>query len=161
MRGQGEDDRGSVAARSFLEGLRTDQHADIEEDRRNRNDRNHRHHQRDDPEPCHDEDHDAGGGRVTDTAAHRFPAGMADINRIDIRVAHQAADQADNAIGGEHARGGVAIARDGSADDVVHRFDQIVNAERNRGDQNHAEIAETMKNVTDGGDRNRKTVAGN
>ncbi len=44
-------------------------------------------------------------------AAYRFPAGMADIDRVDDRVVHQAADQADDAIGGENARGGIGRRR--------------------------------------------------
>src|ERR1043166_7649313 len=58
---------------------------------------------------------------------------MADIDRIDERIAHQAADQADHAVGGEHARGRVFVARGLGAFDVIHGLDQIVDAERNRG----------------------------
>ncbi len=33
------------------------------------------------------------GRGVADAAAHRLPAGMADVNRIDVRIAHQAAER--------------------------------------------------------------------
>ena len=83
--------------------------------------------------------HDAGGGGVADSAAHRFPTGVADVDRIDVRIAHHAADQADNAVGGEHARGRITIARRRGADDVVHRFNQIINSKWNGGDENCGE----------------------
>ncbi len=53
----------------------------------------------------------------------------------------QAADQADDAVGGQHAGGGVVVAGGGGADDVVHRFDQIIDAERNGGDEDGLEEA--------------------
>ena len=65
---------------------------------------------------------------------------MADIDRIDERVAHQAADQADDAVRGENPRGRVLVPGRLGALDIVHGLDQIIDAERNRGDQDHAEI---------------------
>ena len=78
---------------------------------------------------------------------------MADIDRVDKRIAHQAADQADDAVGGEHAGRRVGVAGGFRALDIVHRFDEVIDAERNCGDQNHAEILEAREDVTDGGDR--------
>ena len=74
-----------------------------------------------------------------------FQPGMADVDGVDERVAHQAADQADDAVGGQHARGREAVAGDRRALDVVDRFDQIVDAERNRGDQDDAEELEAAR----------------
>ena len=142
-RGERRDDRhddgGRVPVRAFLERLRADQHADVEQDRRDRDDRDERRHQRDDAEPREHDDHDAGRGGVADAAAHRLPAGMADIDGVDVRIAHQAADEADHAVGREHARGRVFVAGRGGAHDVVHRFDEIVDAEGNRGDEDDAQ----------------------
>ena len=101
--------------------------------------------------------HDAGGGRVADAAAHRLPAGMADVDRVDERVAHQAADQADHAVGGQHARGREAVAGGRGALDVVHRLDEVVDAERDRGDQDDAEELEAAEDVADGRDRERRS----
>ena len=42
VRHEREDDRRRVAVRRFLEGLRADQHADVEQDRRDRDDRDER-----------------------------------------------------------------------------------------------------------------------
>ncbi len=147
---------GACALRRFLERLRADQHADVEQDRQDRDDRDERRQQRDDAEPGEHEDHDAGRRRIADAAAHRLPAGMADIDRVDERVAHQAADQADDAVGGQHARGREGIAGGRGALDIVHRLDEIVDAERDRGDQNDAEIFEAVEDMADGRDRERE-----
>ena len=102
---------GACSARRRLERLRADQHADVEQDRRDRDHRDDGEHQRDDAEPRQHDHHHAGRRRVADAAAHRLPAGMADIDRVDERVAHQAADQADDAVGGQHARGRIGDRR--------------------------------------------------
>ena len=105
-------------------------------------------------------DHDAGRGRIADPAAHRLPAGMADIDRVDEGVAHQAADQADDAVGGQDPRGRIFVAGGFRAFDVVHRLDQIVDAERDRGDQDDAEEFEAGEHLADRGDRYREAEAG-
>ena len=51
VRHQREDDRGRVALGRLLERLRADEHADVEQDRRDGDDRNQRRHHRDDAEP--------------------------------------------------------------------------------------------------------------
>ena len=147
MRRQRQHDRRRVRLRRALERLRANQHADVEQDRRDRDDRNDGQQQRDDAEPRQDDHHDAGRGRVADAAAHRLPARMADIDRVDERVAHQAADQADHAVGGQHARRRIGIAGGFGALDVVHRLDQIVDAERYRRDQDDAEIFESREKM--------------
>jgi hypothetical protein len=81
--------------------------------------------------------------------AHGFPARVPDIDRVDERIAHQAADQADDAVGGQHARGRVGVACRLGALHVVHRLDQIVDAEWDRGDQDHAEKLEAGEHVID------------
>ena len=149
MRRQRQDDGGRVLDGRGLERLRADQHADIEQDRRDRDDRHQRQQQRDDAEPGQDDDHQAGRGGIADAAAHRLPAGMADIDRVDERVAHQAADQADDAVGGEHPRGRIMIARGFRAFDIVHRLDQVVDAERDGGDQDDAEEFEAGEDMVD------------
>ena len=98
-----------------------------------------------------------GGGRVADAAAHRLPARMADVDGVDERVAHQAADQADHAVGGQHARGREAVARDRRALDVVHRLDQVVDAERDRGDQDDAEELEAREHVAERRERHARS----
>jgi hypothetical protein len=62
-----------------------------------------------------------------------------DINRVDEGIAHQATDQADNAVGSQDARGRIFVARRFRALDVVHGLDEIVDAERNCRDQDDAE----------------------
>jgi hypothetical protein len=84
---------------------------------------------------------------------------MADVNRVDERIAHQAADQADDAVGGQHTGGRILIARGLGAFDVVHRLDEIVDAERNRGDQDDPEEFEAREYLADGRDRHREAEA--
>ena len=78
---------------------------------------------------------------------------MADIDGVDERVAQQAADQADDAVGGQHARGREGVAGRRGALDVVHRLDEVVDAERDRGDQDDAEELEAAEDVADGRQR--------
>ncbi len=138
VRRQRQHDRRRVSGWRGLERLRADQHADVEQDRRDRDHRHQRQQHRDDAEPRQDDHHHARGGREADATAHRLPAGMADIDRVDERVAHQATDQADDAVGGQHARGGIVIARRFRALDIVHRLDQVVDAEGNGCHQDDA-----------------------
>src|SRR5208282_2306503 len=74
---------------------------------------------------------------------------MADVDGVDERIAHEATDQADDPVGREHLGRGKRVARRRGALDVVHRLDEIVDAEGNRGDQDHAEELEAGKDVTD------------
>ena len=149
MRRERERDRGRMMRRRGLERLRADQHADVEQDRRDRDQRDQRQHQRDDAEPGQHDHHDPGRGRIADPSAHRLPAGMADIDRVDEGIAHQAADQADDAVRGQHLRGREVVAGGFRALHVVHGFDQIVDAERNRGDEDDAEEFETREHVAE------------
>ncbi len=84
---------------------------------------------------------------------------MADINRVDERIAHQAADQADDAVGGQHPRGRIFVARGLGAFDVVHGFDQIVDAERNRRHQDDAEEFEAREYLANCRNWNGETEA--
>src|SRR6202044_1737744 len=88
-------------------------------------------------------------GRIADPAAHRLPSGMADIDRVDERIAHQAADQADDAVGGQDPRGRIFIARGFGAFDIVHCLDQVVDAERYSRHQNDAEKFEAREYLAD------------
>jgi len=130
-----------------------DQHADIEQDRRDRDDRYQRQQHRDDAEPGQHHHHDSGCGRIADPPTHRLPAGMADIDRVDEGIAHQAADQADDAVGGQHARGRIFVARRFRALDIVHCLDEIIDAEGNGGDEDHAEEFEAGEHVVRRRDR--------
>ena len=93
---------GAWLLRRFLERLRADQHADVEQDRQDRDHRDQADDQRDDAEPRQHQHHHAGRGGIADPPAHRLPAGMADIDGVDERIAEQAADQADDAVGRQH-----------------------------------------------------------
>ncbi len=84
---------------------------------------------------------------------------MADIDRVDEGVAHQAADQADDAVGGQNARGRIGVAGGLGAFDVIHRLDQIVDAERDSGDQDDAEEFEARKYLIDRRYRHREAKA--
>ena len=149
MRHQRQHDGRRMRLGRLLERLRADQHADVEQDRRDRDHGHQREQQRDDAEPGQRDHHQAGRGRVADAAAHRLPAGMADVDRVDEGVAHQAADQADHAVGGEHLRGGERVAGGFRALDVVHRLDEVVDAERDGGDQDDAEELEAGEHLVD------------
>src|SRR3984957_4602230 len=81
---------------------------------------------------------------------------MADIDGVDERVAEQAADEADDAGGSQHLRRRKRIAGGRRALDIVHRFDEIVDAEGNRGDQDDAEEFEAREHMVDRRQRNRK-----
>src|ERR1700687_6255128 len=70
---------------------------------------------------------------------------MADRDGVDERISHQAADQADDAVGCQYPRGRIFIARGLGAFDVVHGLDQIVDAERNRRHQDDAEEFEARE----------------
>jgi len=85
--------------------------------------------------------------RIADAAAHGFPAGMADIDGVDEGIAHQAADQADDTVGGQHTRCRVGIAGRFRAFHIVHGLDEVVDAERDGGDQDHAEILKPGEHV--------------
>ena len=130
MRRQRQHDRGRMLDRRGLERLRADQHADIEQDRRDRDHGHQCQQDRDDAEPRQQHHHQAGRRRITDPPAHRLPAGMADIDGVDEGIAHQAADQADDAVGGQHARGRVFVAGRFRAFDIVHGLDEVIDAER-------------------------------
>jgi len=81
---------------------------------------------------------------------------MADIDRVDERVAHQAADQADDAVGGQHAGGRELVTGRRRALDVVHRLDEVVDAERDRGDEDDADVLEATEHVIDRGQGHRE-----
>ena len=81
---------------------------------------------------------------------------MADIDRVDERIAEQAADQADDAVGGQHPGGRKRVAGRRRALDVVHRLDEIVDAERDRGDQDDPDELEARKDVADSRHRERE-----
>src|SRR5438552_18980839 len=74
---------------------------------------------------------------------------MADVDRIDEWISHQAADQADDAVGGQHAGGRIFVARGLGAFDIVHRLDEIVDAERDGGDQDYAEEFEAGEHLAE------------
>jgi hypothetical protein len=85
-----------------------------------------------------------------------FPAGMTDIDRVDERVSHQAADEADDTVGGEHAGGRIGVTGRLGALHVVHGLDQVVNPERDRSHEDHAKEFEAGGHVADGRDRHRE-----
>ena len=64
---------------------------------------------------------------------------MADIDGVDEGIADQTADEADDPVRRQNPRGWKVIARGRRALNVVERFDEIIDAERNRGDENDAE----------------------
>src|SRR6185436_18057754 len=118
-----------MAARGFLKRLRADEHADVQQDRGDGYDRDQRHHHGDDAEPCQEDYEYAGCSGIANAPTDRFPAWVANVNSKDERVPHQAADQADETVSGQHARSGEAVSSSCRAFDVVDRFHQIVYAE--------------------------------
>jgi hypothetical protein len=72
-------------------------------------------------------------------------------------VAHHAADQADGAVGREDAGGRIGIPGDLGTLDIVHGLHEIVDAERDRGHQDHAEELEPAEDVAEGRQGNRET----
>src|SRR6204780_4119769 len=115
-------------------------------------------------EPFQHQHHHAGRRGIADPSAHRLPAGMADIDGVDEGIAEQTADQADHAVGRQHLGGRKRVAGRRGALDIVHRLDEIVDAERNRGDQYDSDELEARKDVVHGryGEREaevRKSVA--
>src|SRR5208337_1385656 len=91
-----------------------------------------------------------------DAPAHRLPTRMANIDSVDERVPEKAADQADDAVGGQHLRGWKRVSCRRGALDIVHGFDKVVDAERNRGNQDNAEPLEPRKDVPDRRQWNRE-----
>ena len=86
---------------------------------------------------------------------------MADVDGVDERVAHQAADQADHAVSGEHLRGRVGVAGGLRALHVVHGLDQVVDAEGNGRHQDDAEELEAGEHLVVGGQRQREAEVRN
>ena len=160
VRRQCEDDCRSVLRRRRLEGLRADQHADVEKDRRDCDDRDDGEEKRDDSEPAQNQHHDARRGGIPYAAAHRLPAGMADVDGVDEGVAEEATDEAHHAIGRQYSRRREMVACGLRALDVVHGLHEIVDAEGNGRDEDNAEILEPGENVIDGRDRNREAEIG-
>ena len=78
---------------------------------------------------------------------------MSDVDRQIERVSHQASDSADDAVGGEDASCRKAVAGCRRAFHIVHRLDQIVDAERDRRDEDDAEKLEAGEGVIERGDR--------
>src|ERR1017187_6948305 len=85
---------------------------------------------------------------------------MTDVDGVDERIAHQAADQTDDAICGEDARGRVLVARGASAHYVIHRFDEVVDPEGDRGDEDDADELKAAEDVTQGGRRDGNVKTG-
>jgi hypothetical protein len=84
---------------------------------------------------------------------------VADIDRVYERVAHEAADQADHAVGGEHAGGGEGVAAGLGTLDIVHGLDEVVDAERDRRDQDDAQELEAREDVVHGRQRHPEAEA--
>ena len=81
---------------------------------------------------------------------------MADVDGVDEGVAHETADQADDAVGREDAGGRKRISGGGGALDVVQSLDQIVDAERNGRHEDDPEIFEPGEGMGDRRQRNRE-----
>ena len=124
-----------------------DHEADIEQDRQDRDERHHREQQRRQAEEADQRDDDAGRERIADAAAHRLPARMADIDRRRERAAEERADDGADAVGEQDVAQIVAVARRRRAFDVVHALGEIVDAERNGGDQQRRDIGEAGEHV--------------
>ena len=75
-------------------------------------------------------------------------------------IAHQASDQAHDAVGGEDARGRIAVAGSRRAFHVVHRLDEIVDPERDRGDQDQSQEIEAGEHMTERRQRHREPEVG-
>ena len=68
---------------------------------------------------------------------------MANIDRVDERIAEEATDQAYDTVGRQHLGRWKRVASRRGALDVVHRLDEIIDAERNRRDQYDSDELET------------------
>ena len=75
-------------------------------------------------------------------------------------IAHHRPDQADDAVGGQHACGRKTVAGHRGALHVVDRLDQVVDAEGNRRHQNDAEELEAGKHVAERRDRHVEAEIG-
>jgi hypothetical protein len=72
---------------------------------------------------------------------------MADVDGIDERIAHQTADQADDTVRGQHLGGRERIAGGLGALHVVHRFHEVVDAERDGRHKDDAEELEAREDL--------------
>src|SRR5438270_189354 len=81
---------------------------------------------------------------------------MADIDGVDEGVAEEAADQADDAVGGQHLGGRKGIPGRRRALDIVHGLDEVIDAEGNRRNQDDPEELESREDVVDGRKRDRE-----
>src|SRR3954453_3759217 len=156
VRDQSEDDGGRMTLRRFLEGLRTDQHGDVEEDGKDGDAWDEGKHYGNGSKPAEEDDHDARGGGVANAPAHGLPARVTNVHGIDEWIAHEAADQTDHAIGGKDARGWEIITCHCCALHVVDCFHQVIDSEWNGGDEEDSEELETGEDMTEDRQRNMK-----
>src|SRR6185437_7406822 len=92
-------------------------------------------------------DDDAGGQRITDQAADRLPARMADIDRGRERTAEDRADDGADAVGQQDVAQAVIVTRRRGALDVVHALGKVIDAERNGGDEQGPYVGEALEHV--------------
>src|SRR6185312_12089934 len=143
----GENDGGRVLGRRRLKRLSTDDEADIEQDRQDRDQWHHRQQQRRQAQETDQRDDDAGGQRIADTSANRLPARMADIDRGRKRAAEDRADDGADAVGKQDVAQAVIVTRRRGAFDVVHAFSEIIDAERDRGDKQRRYVGEAPEHI--------------
>src|ERR1700722_13947944 len=84
------------------------------------------------------------------------------VDGVDERIAEQTADQADHPVGSQHLGRRKRVASRRCALDVVHRLDEIIDAEWNRGDQDDSNELEARKHGIDSryGEREAKVRKG-
>ena len=82
-----------------------------------------------------DRDDDAGRERVADPAADGLPAGMADVDGRRERAAEERADDGADAVREQDVAQVVVVAGGRRALDVVHPLGEVVDAERDRRDE--------------------------
>ncbi len=131
------------------EGLRSDDHADVDQDRQQRHQRDHCRGQSHNAGEGQDQDHNAGENGVTHAGAGSLPAGVTDVDDGGEHAAQEGAQDRQHG-GNRHAqRHGIMLAGGVRAFQVIHALQEVVNAQRNGCGQIGSDVAEALDELAD------------
>ncbi len=140
---------GACSRRRRLERLRADDEADEQQDRERAPDRGMTARNRPtSPSRQINGDDDAGRERVADPAADGLPARMADVHRGRERAAEERADDGpDRRRRARMCAEVVVVAGRRGAFDVVHALGEVVDAERDRRDEQRQDVGQAAEHL--------------
>src|SRR5262249_49772794 len=119
-----------------------------EEDRQDRDQRNHRQQEGDQPEEADERHAHPRRQRIADAPTDRLPAGVADVDGGWKRATEERADDGADSIREGDPPEVVAVTGRLRALDVVHALGEVVDTERDRGDEEGPDVREPREDVT-------------